>query len=54
MKGNKYGSQKSPDNCPETKDAHPVHKKRPPPTIVKFTRHNVKTMIYNLKKKLAG
>ena len=50
----KYRSQKSSDNCPETKDAHSVHKKRPPPIIVKFTRHNVKTMIYNLKKKLAG
>ena len=47
-------SQKSPDNCPETKDAHSVHKKRPPPIIVKFTRHIVKTMIHNLKKKLAG
>ena len=26
----KYRSQKSPDNCPETKDARSVHKKRPP------------------------
>ena len=50
----KYRSQKSLDNCPETKGAHSVHKKRPPPIIVKFTRHNVKTMIYSLKKKLAG